>query len=429
MKSLTIHTTASTFEIEPLNYPYGFKGGQTTRLWQIISKIQDDSGNESVGLGVQCPLWSDATVSAKWSEKEGNEIMYKLAKEALRLIEGKSYASPVDMLESILEEVHAYGIYLTHNKDLLKTFALNALVSVDNAAWLLYAKQNKITSIDSLIPEKYRAGLSHKNKKVASIPSISYSTSQSELEQLGSEGYFFYKVKIGAPGTQEEMLQKDMERMSFVHRKLGSLKTKNSDSGKILYYPDANGRYESKAIFNKFLDHCKRIGAFDQIVVIEEPFIESLKEDVSDLDVKLAADESAHTYEDALERIEMGYAVLALKPIAKTLSMTLKIAQLAHERNIPCLCADLTVNPLLVDWNKNIAARLKPLPGLDVGLLETNGHQNYTNWNRLVDYHPRGRASWNICTNGAFNLSEEFYNESGGIFYPSNYYDGLFKNK
>jgi L-alanine-DL-glutamate epimerase-like enolase superfamily enzyme len=426
MKSLTINTTASKFEIEPLSYPYGFKGGQTTRLWQIVVKLQDTSGNKGIGLGVQNPLWSDATVSAKWSERGGNEIMYKLTQEALSVIRGKTYKSPIHMLDSILDDIHAYAIQLTKNKNLLKTFALNALVAIDNAAWLLYAKQNKITSIDTLIPETYREGLSHRHDKVASIPSISYSTSESELEELAKDGYFFLKIKIGASGTQEEMLKKDMERISFVHKKLGSIKTNNSDSGKILYYPDANGRYESKATFNKFLDHCKEIGAFEHIVVVEEPFIESYKENVSDINVKLAADESAHTYKDALERIELGYAAIALKPIAKTLSMTLKISKLAHERKIPCLCADLTVNPMLVDWNKNIAARLKPLPGLQVGLLETNGHQNYTNWAKLVSYHPKGNAAWNTCTNGAFNLSEEFYHESGGIFHPSNYYAGLF---
>jgi L-alanine-DL-glutamate epimerase-like enolase superfamily enzyme len=238
------------------------------------------------------------------------------------------------MIDAILDEVHAYGATLTHRKDLLKTFALNALVAVDNAAWLLYASQNNIHTLDHLIPEKYRPALSYKNDQVASIPSISYATPESELATLADQGYFILKIKIGAPGTQEEMLQKDMERMTFIHSKLGQRATNQSESGKILYYPDANGRYESIDTFNRFLDHCKKIGAYDHIVVVEEPFVESLKEDVSNIDVKLAADESAHTYEDALERIEMGYTALALKPIAKTLSMTLKIAKLAYDRNI-----------------------------------------------------------------------------------------------
>src|SRR5690606_36824441 len=119
------------------------------------------------------------------------------------------------------------------------------------------------------------------------------------------------------------------------------------------------------------------IGMLPQILVVEEPFPEELDAHVDDVGVRVIADESAHTDKDAEERIQMGYRGIALKAIAKTLSMTQKIAQLAHEKNIPCLCADLTVNPILIDWNKNIAARLAPFPGLDFNLMETNGHQNY----------------------------------------------------
>lgn len=121
------------------------------------------------------------------------------------------------------------------------------------------------------------------------------------------------------------------------------------------------------------------IGAFDQIAIIEEPFPEHANFDVSDIPVRLAADESAHTNEDALTRIQMGYKAIALKAIAKTLSMTMKIATVAKQNGVPCFCADLTVNPILVDWNKNVAARLDLFPGLGTGLLETNGHQNYKN--------------------------------------------------
>jgi L-alanine-DL-glutamate epimerase-like enolase superfamily enzyme len=426
MKSLSIHTVESNFEIEPLTQPYGFKGGQTTNIWQVFAKLKDRSGDISIGIGVQNPLWSDALVTSKWTEIGSNSLMFNLTNKALQLIKGTEFDSPIDMVDSILDEVHAYGIKITENKELLKTFALNALVPVDNAAWLLYAKQNNITSFDDLIPSIYKEGLSYKNNRVASIPSISYSTQESDIEELAKDGYFLLKIKIGAPGSQEEMLKKDMERISFVHKKLGHVKTENSDSGRILYYPDANGRYESKDTFNRFLDHCKKIGAFEHIVLVEEPFVESFREDVSDIDARLAADESAHTDKDALERMEMGYSAIALKPIAKTLSMTMKVAKLAYDRNIPCLCADLTVSPILVDWNKSVAARLKPLPGLQVGLLETNGHQNYKNWETLVSYHPRGIASWNKPENGIFNLNHDFYSESAGIFLPLDHYSSLF---
>ena len=67
--------------------------------------------------------------------------------------------------------------------------------------------------------------------------------------------------------------------------------------------------------------------------------------DVSDIPVRLAADESVHTDKDTIDRIEMGYKAVALKPIAKTMSMTMKIAKATTDREYSLFCADLTVNP------------------------------------------------------------------------------------
>lgn len=426
--SFTIEEGKAAFEREPLIHSYGFKGGYITRLWQVVTKLQDASGNETIGLGVQSPLWSDSRIASRWGESVSSSLMYNLTGRALQLIKGQTYESPVEMIDNILEEVLIYGAKITNTPNLRKTFALNALVSVDNAAWLLYAKKNGITSFDDLIPETYKSGLSFKNTRVVSVPSISYSTSESEISNLGKEGNYVVKIKIGSPGSQKEMLEKDIARMDVIHRSLSNVKARNSPDGRILYYLDANGRYQEKETLLRYLDHCKKIGAFERILIVEEPFPEGLKEDVSDIDVKLAADESAHTDKDALERIEMGYSVIALKPIAKTLSMTMKIIKITQERNIPCICADLTVNPVLVDWNKSIAARLKPIPGLKDGLLETNGGQNYKNWESMVGYHPAGRALWNKPVNGIFNLSKDFYSKSAGIFLPLDHYEDLFKH-
>ena len=68
--------------------------------------------------------------------------------------------------------------------------------------------------------------------------------------------------------------------------------------------------------------------------MIEEPFGENNEMYVGDMGVTIAADESAHTVEDSAKRIEQGYKVIVLKAIAKTLSMTLKIAQLAYEKKV-----------------------------------------------------------------------------------------------
>jgi L-alanine-DL-glutamate epimerase-like enolase superfamily enzyme len=325
--------------------------------------------------------------------------------------------------------VYEYGKSLTGNPHLRKTFALNALVGLDNAAWLLYAQENGITNFDDLIPPAYRPGLSYRHKQVASIPLMAYSIPISEIVEAVEQGYFFMKIKIGQPGTQQEMLEKDKARLSAIHEAIGHVRTHHTQDGKLPYYFDANGRYEDKETLLKLLDHAEKIGALEQIALIEEPFPEELEVEVGDLGVRIAADESAHTDEDAIKRIEMGYQAIALKAIAKTLSMTMKIAQAAHERGVPCFCADLTVNPILVEWNKAVAARLAPFPGLGIGLLETNGHQNYKGWERMVGYHPYPEANWRKTVDGVFNLDEDYYAKSGGILAPSAHYEAMFERR
>jgi L-alanine-DL-glutamate epimerase-like enolase superfamily enzyme len=344
---------------------------------------------------------------------------------ALQMLKGYSFENPVDLIDDIWKEVLDYGKKITGNPNLRETFALNALVGVDNAAWMLYAQENGMNTFDEMIPEKWRNAVSHRSKTVASIPLMAYSIPVSEIKQAVEDGYFFMKIKIGQPGTQEEMLEKDKARLTEIHNTIGHYRTSHSESGKLPYYFDANGRYEKKETLLKLIDHAKKIGAFEQIAIIEEPFPEELKIDVTDIPVRLAADESAHTDAFALERIEMGYKAIALKAIAKTLSMTLKIANVAKQHQIPCFCADLTVNPILIDWNKNVAARLDPFPGLGTGLLETNGHQNYKNWKVMESYHPFTNADWRKTINVVFNTTDDFYKTSGGILTDSEHYRKL----
>jgi len=176
----------------------------------------------------------------------------------------------------------------------------------------------------------------------------------------------------------------------------------------------------------RYLDHARRIGAFAQILFYEEPLAERNDEDVHDVGIRIAADESAHDEQAAVRRIEQGYGAIVLKGIAKTLTLTLRIAKSAHERNIPCLCADLTVNPILVDWHKNLAARLPPFPDVDMALMETNGDSNYVNWAQMSADHPYANARWTQRIGGAFELDDDFYEKSGGIFVPPPKYSALF---
>jgi L-alanine-DL-glutamate epimerase-like enolase superfamily enzyme len=352
--------------------------------------------------------------------------MYAMTEYGLSLLKGRTFSDPVSLLDEIWPVVHEYGKKICSKNDLRQTFALNSLVAVDNAVWLLYAEENNITSFDDLIPAAYKPALSHHHDKIASIPLMAYSVPVSEIRAAADQGYFFMKIKIGQPGTQEEMLEKDKARITEIHQAIGNITTLHSQSGRLPYYFDANGRYESKETLMRLIDHTKKIGAFDQIAIIEEPFDEKMEIDIADIPVRIAADESAHTEKDALKRIQMGYKAIALKAIAKTLSMTMKIAQTAYENKVPCFCADLTVNPILVEWNKNVAARLSPFPGIGLGLLETNGHQNYKNWEIMRGYNPCKDAAWAQTKNGVFDLNDDYYKKSGGIFMSSGHYEEMF---
>ena len=422
-KEIVISHVNSNFEREPLVRPFGFKGGYMSEIWQTISLLDSEAGNAGLGLDTQNVLWSDAKVFANNSEAAGNALMYAITERAMQMVNGMKFITPIDLQEAILDDVYAYAQKATSNSDLRMTFALNALVGLDNAAWMLYAKENGYDNFDQLIPKKYQPALSSKHDKVASIPLMAYNIPIEEITEAVDQGYFFMKIKIGQPGTQEEMLEKDMARLAAIHKAIGGKRTKYTEDGKLPYYFDANGRYEKKETLLKLLDHAKKIGAYDQLAVIEEPFPEHAEIDVHDIEIRLAADESAHTDKDAIKRIEMGYSAIALKAIAKTMSMTMKIAQAAYERNVPCFCADLTVNPILVEWNKVVASRLSAFPGLGgMGLMETNGHQNYKNWETMRSFHPYPEAEWAKTMDGVFNLNKDYYNKSGGILEASDHY-------
>ena len=427
-KEISIKSVSSNFEREPLIRPFGFKGGYMTEIWQTASLLESNSGMRKIGICTQNVLWSDAEVFAAHSESGGNALMYTLTEHAMQLLKGRKFNTPVDLLDSVFNEVYEYGKKITSKPDLRKTFVLNSLVGVDNAAWLLYASENSISSFDDMVPPQFRQALLTHHDKVASIPLMAYNIPVNEIVAAAESGYFFMKIKIGQPGTQDEMLEKDKERLTAIHNAIGKSRTSYTKDGKLPYYFDANGRYEKKDSLMKLLDHAKKIGAFDQIAIIEEPFPEELEIDITDIPVRIAADESAHTDIDTLRRIQMGYRAIALKAIAKTLSMTLKINKVAFENNIPCFCADLTVNPILVEWNKNVAARLTPFPGIGLGLVETNGHQNYRNWATMRTYHPYPDASWANTRNGVFELNEDYYNKSGGIFIQSPHYEKMFES-
>ena len=427
-REITVEKTSCGFEREPMVRPFGFKGGYLTEEWIVSAYVRATSGRHGIGLGTQSPLWSDAAVFAANAEAGGNAIMFALTQRALKLAEGRTFTSPVEMNDWLWPQVWEYGKAVAANPRLRATYALNALVAVDNALWVLFARENGLASFDEMIPEAYRPALAARHAKCASIPLFSYNVPVAEIRAAAEAGSFFMKVKIGQPGTQEEMLAKDCARVSEIHAVLKDCRTPYTRSGKLPYYFDANGRYGRKETFLRFVDHLDRIGALGQVALVEEPFDELAEIDVRDIPLRLAADESAHTVGDALRRIEMGYRAMALKPIAKTLSMSLKIAQAAHERGVPCFCADLTVCPAMVEWNKAVAARLPAFPGLgDLGLVETNGHMNFRNWETMRRDLAEPDARWTRTERGVFACDADWWAKSGGILAPMPRYEKMYE--
>jgi len=261
------------------------------------------------------------------------------------------------------------------------------------------------------------------------VPLISYGVEPDEIRALADNGHFLLKIKIGSDpdmdGDPTKMLEWDKRRLAQVHETVGDISTEHTASGKIAYYLDANGRYDSIERLRGLLDFADKIGALERTVILEEPFAEENKCPVHGLPVRIAADESAHSPEDVTERIGLGYGAIALKPIAKTMTITFRMIEEAYKRGTPCFCADLTVNPLLVEINKSFAARLATLPGLRLPVVEANGWQNYADWARMTEYNPACREPWARMSGGGFKLDESFYAMSGGMFMESAHYRDL----
>ena len=414
---------------EPFARPFGFKGSAFHEKWNLIVRVRSNSGHEAIGLGGLAVLWSDGQVFESHTEVGGNLLQSAVLEHALQHVTGREYADPPSMLADVLPIAYTYGRQITGRDDLRLTFVLIALVALDNAAWLLFAKETGVTRFDDLIPEWAVPSLSHHQDHVATVPVVGYTLPMEKLDALIGAGAYVLKIKIGHPGSEQEMLEKDQAWLTQIHNLAKDRTTDRTESGHVHYYLDANGRYQEKASMAALLEHAETIGALEHIVLIEEPFDESVNvDDVADLPARCAADESVHTVEDALRRAEQGYGAIAIKPAGKTMSLAFEMIRAAHDAGLECFVADNACVPTLVEWNKNIAARLPSFPGLYGGLMESNGSENYATWDRLLSEYPVPNGTWLRPVNGAFPLDATYYTQSGGIFETPETYATLFRS-
>ena len=412
-----ITKVSCSYTPEKFIHSFGFKGSTLSGVWQTAVTINSED-KVGVGAGVQSVLWSDSSVFAAYGEDKSNKLMFDVTQHGANLISEKKFEHPSDIIHSIFEPCKEYAREIT-GMDVTDTFVLNSLVPVDFAAWHLWAQLNGITDFDSIYSG------SAKCDKLANIPLITYSTLLEDVICMAEDGVCIFKIKLGADpdgdGDPEKMLEWDMLRALSIHKALKDIPTPYTECGHPVYYFDANGRYPSIELLSILVSFLQSNGIIERTVLFEEPFAPDNKIDLSDLPVNFAADESAHCLEDVKERIALGYRTITLKPIAKTLSVTIDMANYAAEKGVQCFCADLTVNPLMVQWNKNFAARLSPIKGMKIGVVESNGSQNYINWEQLKTYVPGGYGNDDTI----YSLNEEFYTSCGGIFGIPEYYKKL----
>lgn len=431
MKSIRIKKTDIRFVREPLLAPFGFKGKYLTELWQTVVYIESDN------FSAACPgtisvLWSDANVFGDHSPEDSSALMRDVTAYALKMINGESFVSPMELINSILPELKKYADKIC-NRSVAETFVLNSLVGLDYALWSVYALENGIDDFDKIIPDHAREALSFRHERLAHIPLVSYAVDEKGLKSLLDSGTGLLKIKIGkACGdglTHSEdmktMLEWDKERLTQIHNIAKNYQTRLSKDGHIRYYLDANGRYDGLDRLEGLLCHAERIGALDCIELIEEPFAPENEIYVGNLPITVNADESAHSLSDVEKRLSLGYKAVALKPIAKTMSVSFDMAAAIHKAGGQCLCADLTVVPLLAEWNKQFASRIGALNGMACGCIEINGNQNYVNWESLCKMLPEG-MEYKPERNGCFDLDEKSYLEGAKLF-NQNGYINLFK--
>ena len=407
------------FSRAPLRRPLGFKGAEFTEKWVCRVSFSGGGGCHATAHGGYSVLWSDDRVFLAHSECGGNALMAAVTEFGIQCARRVKFQTPLELQDKILTEVHEYACAVTRLPDLNPAFTLNALVAVDHAAWLLFAQERGLANFDDFVATGWGQRLPVRHTSVGCIPLLSYNTTRAEMLRLATAGHFMFKINLGARGGPAEMLEADKQRLALIHDAIGATKTPHTTDGKVRYYLDANGRYRSRAQVEDLLAFADARGFLGQIALFEEPFAEPRAESLAGLPVIFTADESLRSVKDLAGIMDAGFRAVTVKPAGKGLSATLRMIAEAMRLGAIVLVSDSSCTPLMLDWNKNVAARLPALPGMKFGLMEMNGQQNYAQWDRLLAQHPAAAQSWIKPQRGIFRLPASFYKNGGGIFASS----------
>ncbi|MHC4915860.1 MAG: hypothetical protein ACYTGB_10250 [Planctomycetota bacterium] len=411
---------------EPFARPFGFKGSKFHEKWTPVVRLAGEDGGQAVGVGGLAPLWSDHRVFAAHDETGANVLQMSVLEHALELVAGREFADPTGLHDAIIGPAHEYARSTTGLSDLRLTFTLVALSALDYAAWQLHARALGISDFDALIPDGHRDLLPGRQSAVALVPAVGYTLPEETLRELLAAGAYVLKIKIGHAGDESEMLRKDVDWLDRIHALASGFETDMTESGRVLYYLDANGRYGEKSSMARLLEHCEGKGYLDRVILVEEPYSRPEDLDVHGLPARFAGDESVESAEDVAARAQQGYTAFAIKTAGKTVSRCFRLIRAALAAGAVPFVADNACVPVMVEWNRNFAARLPAFPGVRGGMMESNGPENYAHWERLLAELPSPDAPWLRAQRGAFRLGDEYFAAGGGIFETPESYSRLF---
>ena len=126
------------------------------------------------------------------------------------------------------------------------------------------------------------------------------------------------------------MLEWDKERLLAIHCIAQEYETDLTKNGKVAYYLDANGRYDTKNRLWELVYFMDKHKILDRTAIIEEPFDEETLNNsdifVGDFPVAINADESAHSEEDLAHRIKQASSG-GLETHCQNLSVSFKMAR------------------------------------------------------------------------------------------------------
>ena len=148
LKPIKITHVDSNFERQPLVRPFGFKGVYQHKFWVCAALMKSSSGIQHVGIQTQYLAWSGLSVFLAYTEVGGNVVLLLTLEHALQQIQGSSFNNPLELQDAVLEEAHQYGKKITADENLKMTFTLSSLVALDNAAWMIYARENGFKNFD-----------------------------------------------------------------------------------------------------------------------------------------------------------------------------------------------------------------------------------------------------------------------------------------